>query len=242
MFLPYLACLSTLCTHDELTPAELHMQNELMARLVDVEDWKNCTYDMLRAMRLIHKDDRDKNIEACEWAGVRCEKGAMRSITMINSKPGAARLRSERRIPRLWLEYVPPTTENIRFACMDIPSEFNGRRLPRGLKTVHLSENHLEGRITMRDLPESLEVIEITTNRLDGTLVLTQMPPGLQRIDFSTNFFQTVIVDNSALPGSLVLASFFDMRRNDFSLIPVENKSLYPRVDSRIKAGQKRRI
>ena len=143
--------------------------------------------------------DRDETwssaYPACQWRGVTCNREG--KVTGINWN-------TEKLQGTLHWENLPSTVEYLYLqSSSDKQSLLGGTLdlsvLPRGLKTIDLTENNFYGPLDLTALPSHLEQADFSLNNFSGSLDLTRLPSTLKWIELSFNSFSGP-VDLTKLP------------------------------------------
>ena len=182
----------------------------------ELEYQRRCMRQVLRAEVPLRKaqgilrDDRTID-DVCELRCVQCTDGQVQSIIWDFSEKLNALM------PMLDVKWAPPTVKAIHLARCAIPHSVRAAHLPRDLEYLYVctclivnKEAHLfrKPTIDMRALPNGLRELYLIDNCVVGTVNLTNLPAGMQIIKVQQASITDIIVDNAAIPGSLLFAEF----------------------------------
>ena len=123
---------------------------------------------------------------------VRCDSQILQSLTMYGVRLG-----------NLNIEYLPSTIEYLSVEFCDQSYQLETRRLPRMIKKVQLSNNHIHGNIDLTALPGRLDTLSANMNDIRGEIFLAHLPPNLKWLSLSHNKIRQKTVYFHNLPPTL---------------------------------------
>ena len=160
----------------------------------------------LKKAQGILRDDRNID-DVCDLRCVQCADGKVHSIIWeFSGKLNAV-------MPMLDVKWAPPTVKTMHLARCSIPHGVQAAHLPRPLEYLYMStlliiDSGKVPNIDMRALPHGLRELYLIDNCVMGTVDLTNLPAGMQIIKVHQGFITDIIIDNAAIPKSLLFAEF----------------------------------
>ena len=198
------------------------MQKQMLDQMLLMSHLSNGHYiERLGANNLIEGEDLHQPklvCDPCRWGGVVCQGGHVTKVEWDRNF----------KIGEMHIEWLPRDVRSAIIEDQRVQS-LDTRRLPRGLRILHIVDCGLRSKIAFNTLPEKLEDLDLNENYIEGTVYIFDLPKGMRRIDIRWNSIDRLVVHNASLPGCL---EFIKVRQpvQKVKMVEMEGRKLDKRV------------